>query len=134
MKLRGFRIELGEIEAVLSAYPGVRQCIVVARAGQAGDKRLVAYLVPLGQHGTLGAEQWREFLKEKLPDYMVPAAFVILEKLPLTPNGKIDRMALPSLASSRGRLAGLRCAFHPDGGSPGGDLVQGSGVTADRGP
>ena len=105
VKLRGFRIELGEIEAELRAHPGVDQCIVVARADQAGDKRLVAYLVPLGQHGTLGAEQWREFLKEKLPDYMVPAAFVILEKLPLTPNGKIDRMALPSLASSRGRLA-----------------------------
>jgi acyl-coenzyme A synthetase/AMP-(fatty) acid ligase/acyl carrier protein len=95
VKIRGFRIELGEIETELAAYPGVRETVVLAREDQAGDKRLVAYLV-LDQQPAPSISKLRDFLKEKLPDYMVPTAFVILDVFPLTPNGKIDRRALPA--------------------------------------
>jgi len=94
VKLRGFRIELGEIEAVLVQYSEVREAVVIIREDQPGDKRLIAYIVPKTQeimHSTL-----RQFLKEKLPDYMVPSAFVELEAMPLTPNGKVDRRAFPA--------------------------------------
>ena len=91
VKIRGFRIELGEIEAVLVALPEVREVIVVAQ-DQPGNKRLVAYVVPNEQ---LTASQLRTALKARLPDYMVPAAFVFLEALPLTPSGKVNRRALP---------------------------------------
>ena len=95
VKLRGFRIELGEIESVLSEYPGVRQNVVVSREDSPGDKRLVAY-VAVGQGQSPSTEALlREFLKQKLPDYMLPSRFVFLEALPLTPNGKVDRAALP---------------------------------------
>ena len=94
VKIRGFRIELGEIERVLAALPGVRDTVVLARDGSGGDRRLVAYMVP-----EAGAEitplQAREACRRKLADYMVPAAFVLLERLPLTSNGKLDRRALP---------------------------------------
>ncbi|MEH2136767.1 non-ribosomal peptide synthase/polyketide synthase [Nostoc sp.] len=94
IKIRGFRIELGEIEAILSQHPGVRENTVVAREDIPGEKRLVAYFVPqLEQTPTIN--ELRIFLKEKLPQYMVPSAFVRLEFLPLTPNGKVDRKALP---------------------------------------
>ncbi|MFZ0887838.1 MAG: amino acid adenylation domain-containing protein [Candidatus Binataceae bacterium] len=96
VKIRGFRIELGEIEAALGLHHGVGQCVVVAREDEARDKQLMAYIVPLDPHGAPGVEELRELLKQKLPEYMVPAAFVMLEKLPLTPNGKIDRKALPA--------------------------------------
>jgi amino acid adenylation domain-containing protein len=100
IKLRGFRIELGEIESVLCSHPLVRSCAVVAREDQPGDKRLVAYLVP--QPGPPPAEATlREHLAAKLPDYMLPAAFVSVESLPQTPNGKLDRQALPA-PSARG--------------------------------
>ncbi|HEV2734163.1 MAG TPA: condensation domain-containing protein, partial [Longimicrobiaceae bacterium] len=96
VKLRGFRIEPGEIESVLLRDPRVRECVAVVRADAAGERRIVAYLA-----GTdvPGAEELRARLRESLPDYMVPSAFVALERLPLTPSGKVDRGALPDPAA-----------------------------------
>lgn len=94
VKLRGIRIELGEVESTISEYPTVRDVVVLAREDQPDEKRLVAYVVP--NEGSSTAESaLRSYLKQRLPAYMVPSAFVELEKLPLTPNGKIDRKALP---------------------------------------
>ncbi len=93
VKIRGFRIELAEIEAVLIQYPDIKQAVVMAREDEPGQKLLVAYLV--AQNNVLTPSSLRNFLKSKLPDYMIPAAFVFLENLPLTPNGKINRRALP---------------------------------------
>ncbi|MBW4621513.1 MAG: amino acid adenylation domain-containing protein [Cyanosarcina radialis HA8281-LM2] len=98
VKIRGYRIELGDIEAALSKHPAVREGVVVAREDALDDPRLVAYVVPKSQAASEQQikSQVRDFLKEKLPDYMVPAAFVVMDSLPLTPNGKIDRRALPA--------------------------------------
>jgi amino acid adenylation domain-containing protein len=94
VKIRGVRIELGEIEAVLSRHPAVKLCVVLAREDSPGDKRLVAYVeMQSGQRAAVN--DLREHLRTTLPDFMLPSAFVILEKLPLTSNGKIDRRALP---------------------------------------
>ena len=95
VKIRGFRIELGEIEAVLSQHPSIVQTVVIAYEHIPGDKRLVAYVV-LNQHTTATISELRRFLKEKLPEYMVPSVFVLLEALPLTPSGKVNRSALPA--------------------------------------
>ncbi|MFN6531145.1 non-ribosomal peptide synthetase [Nostoc sp. ChiSLP03a] len=95
IKIRGFRIELGEIETVLSQHSDVQVCGVIAREDIPGEKCLVAYVVPYPQV-TPTINQLRQFLKAKLPEYMVPNAFVVLESLPLTPNGKVDRRALPA--------------------------------------
>lgn len=95
VKLRGFRIELGEIEAILSIHPTVRETAVIIREDRPGQKRLVTYIVPENDQ-PLVVNDLRQFLSEKLPDYMVPSAYVMLDALPLTPNGKIDRRALPA--------------------------------------
>nr|WP_272819430.1 non-ribosomal peptide synthetase [Scytonema hofmannii] len=101
VKIRGFRIELGEIEAVLSQHEHVQSSVVVAREDVPSNKRLVAYVV-VQKHLTPTLNELRSFLKEKLPDYMVPNAIVLLESLPLTPNGKVDRRALPVPESRTG--------------------------------
>lgn len=94
VKIRGFRIELGEIEAALRQHPAVRETVVLARENALGGKQLVAYLVAQGESPPTASEL-RVFLKEKLPDYMMPAVFVPLDALPLMPNGKVNRSALP---------------------------------------
>ena len=92
VKIRGYRIELGEIEAVLSQHHAVRDSIAVAREDQPGEKRLVAYVV---KQAELDEAMLRQHLREKLPEYMIPSAIVLLSAIPLTQNGKIDRRALP---------------------------------------
>ncbi|MBD2360529.1 amino acid adenylation domain-containing protein [Anabaena minutissima FACHB-250] len=97
VKIRGFRIELGEIETCLSQYPAIQQAVVVAHEDESGNQILVGYLVP--HHSTeiteLTSSVLRKFLKQQLPEYMIPSVFVTLPALPLTSNGKIDRKALP---------------------------------------
>lgn len=90
VKIRGFRIEIGEIESTLNTYASVTETVVIVREDQPGDKRLVAYVV-----GDGNVDAWREYLKAKLPSYMVPSGFVAMEAIPLTANGKVDREALP---------------------------------------
>ena len=102
--MRGYRIEIAEIEARLAQHLEVRECVVVAREDAPGEKRLVAYLVGDGERALISAEL-RDFMRETLPDYMVPSAFVALDALPLTPNGKVDRKALPAPERARLRAA-----------------------------
>ncbi len=98
VKIRGFRIELGEIEDCLLRHPAVKAAVVIAREDLSGEKRLAAYVVPssFSAEERPSPETLREFLKETLPDYMIPTAFILLSQLPLNPNGKLDREALPA--------------------------------------
>jgi amino acid adenylation domain-containing protein len=100
VKVRGFRVELGEVEAALGTHPNVSQAVVAAHREQE-DKRLVAYVVAGGAEESELTAELRRHLKERLPDYMLPARFVFLEEMPLTPNGKVDRRALPAPAAAR---------------------------------
>ncbi len=102
VKIRGYRIELEEISSVLNEYPAVRESVVVASEGVSGDKRLVAYVVAV-QEALTGSSEVRSYLQERLPEYMVPSSFVLLDALPLLPNGKLDRQALPELGEEEGR-------------------------------
>src|SRR5262249_35161550 len=99
----GYRIELGEIEVALETHPAVRQAVVIAREDDPGDKRLVAYLMLASPEPNLAAEL-RRFLGGKLPDYMVPSAFVVGEDFPRTPSSKIDRRSLPRPEGKRPEL------------------------------
>ena len=96
VKIRGFRIELGEVESVLGRHPDVKECAVLARSDRSGSTRLVAYVQPAAPDQDV-ASKLRAFLKQKLPDYMVPSAFVVQPSLPLTANGKLDRPSLPEV-------------------------------------
>ena len=93
IKIRGFRVEPGETECVLRQHPSVTEAVVISRQDRVGDTRLVAYVV--AKEGVSRADELRSFLRERLPEYMVPSAFVTVPDLPLTPNGKLDRKALP---------------------------------------
>jgi amino acid adenylation domain-containing protein len=95
VKLRGFRIELGEIEAALSSHPDVQDVVVIVREDNTSNKQIAAYVVSSSDQSGDQTAVFRQFLQQQLPDYMVPALFVILDQLPLTANGKIDRQALP---------------------------------------
>ncbi len=93
VKIRGFRVELGEIESALNAHPMIRESVVLAREERDGDKRLTAYIVPTATAPTV--TEVRDYLGRRIPEYMVPARFIVLTALPLTTNGKVDRAALP---------------------------------------
>jgi len=104
VKIRGFRVELGEIEAVLSRHPAIYNSVVVAHKDESGNQRLIGYVVPNSKSEIPKSSNLRDFLKQKLPDYMVPAVFVMLKTLPLTSNGKVDRKALPAPEQVRPEL------------------------------
>jgi amino acid adenylation domain-containing protein len=110
VKLRGVRIELGEIETVLAQHPGVREVVVLVREDRVGNQWLVSYIVPRpaepgGDGSSLGTGLLRSYLRERLPEYMVPTHYILLEAMPLTPNGKVDRKALPAPEGERPELA-----------------------------
>jgi amino acid adenylation domain-containing protein/non-ribosomal peptide synthase protein (TIGR01720 family) len=110
VKLRGFRIELGEVEAALREQPRVRDAVALVREYGPGDQRLVAYVVPEAGEPAPSPREWRERLRERLPEYMVPGAFVVLEALPFTTSGKLDRRALPAPERARDTAATPRAS------------------------
>jgi amino acid adenylation domain-containing protein/thioester reductase-like protein len=99
VKIRGYRVELGDIEAAISKHPDVKEAVVITREDNMGEKRLLAYVIFKNNLDLLSA--LRVYLKEQLPEYMVPASFVMMDSFPLTPNGKVDRRALPAPSSER---------------------------------
>ncbi|MEH1918687.1 amino acid adenylation domain-containing protein [Nostoc sp.] len=103
VKIRGFRIELAEIETILGQYPGVQKTVVIAKEDVLGDKTLVAYVVPK-QGETFGSEQLLSFLQQKLPEYLLPSAFFIVDSLPLNANGQVDRQALSALNPNNSKI------------------------------
>src|SRR5258706_11012508 len=104
VKIRGFRIECGEIESVLREHSSIQETIVLAKEDPEGNKSLVSYLVPKTQETKPNTTDLRNYLKDKLPDYMIPSYFIFLDSLPLTPNGKLDRKALPEPDTLRPEL------------------------------
>ena len=102
VKIRGFRIELGEVEVVLNKHPSVKECVVVAREDRPNEQRLIAYIV-LRRKSKTATQEFQQLLKKRLPDYMLPSEFVMLDKLPVTTSGKVDRNALPAPDRSRRR-------------------------------
>src|SRR6185295_11872600 len=101
VKVRGFRVELGEVEAALAAHPALAAAVVVAREDPSGDRRLVAYGVPLPAAAPPSGREIRDFLRQRLPEFMTPSQVVLLAELPRTPNGKVDRRALPAPEAAR---------------------------------
>jgi amino acid adenylation domain-containing protein len=100
VKLRGYRIELGEIETILTEFKGIKEAVVAAKQNKNNDTQLIAYIIPSGKTGIILTDV-KNFLKKKLPEYMIPSVFINMEKFPLTPNGKIDRKALPEPDSNK---------------------------------
>ncbi|MEH2171962.1 non-ribosomal peptide synthetase [Nostoc sp.] len=109
VKLRGFRIELGEIEAVLEQHPAVHQCVLIAREDGSGNQRLLAYLVA----ENAATDELRQYLRQKLPEYMIPNAFIFLAEIPLTPNGKVNRRALPTPENTHLETSNFVAPRHP---------------------
>ncbi|MEH2407393.1 amino acid adenylation domain-containing protein [Nostoc sp.] len=103
VKIRGFRIELAEIETILGQYPGVQKTVVITKEDVLGDKSLVAYLVPK-QGETFGSEQLRSFIQQKLPEHLLPSAFIIVDSLPLNANGQVERKALSTLNPTNSKI------------------------------
>jgi acyl carrier protein len=112
VKLRGFRIELGEIEAVACSLPEIRECVAMVREDEPGERRLVAYLVPQADVAP-NVSKVRQFLRERLPEFMVPGAFVILPRFPAHPNGKIDRAQFPPPAQAGQNRQHIEGAYAP---------------------
>jgi amino acid adenylation domain-containing protein len=103
VKIRGFQVAVGEVEALLLNHSSIKEVAIVSPETRSGDTRLIAYFVAAKKPAPNSSEL-RRFLKEKLPDYMIPSAFILLDRMPLTPNGKIDRQALPALNNVRPEL------------------------------
>jgi amino acid adenylation domain-containing protein/non-ribosomal peptide synthase protein (TIGR01720 family) len=113
VKINGLRIELGEIEAVVASHPQVKQAVVIRCQAEGGSARLVGYVIPAENGAVPAGNILREWLKTKLPEYMVPAAFVMMERFPLTPNGKLDRNSLPDPVIQSSNSAKMERARNP---------------------